>query len=119
PGRVTRPVPYDSPPHSITPSGGAGARSCRAWHPRSVAPYGGIASRPSGRWRKRYAEPQSTSPVALLCDSSLLWLWHHSVGGDGDLDDRAAIKAIVTVQCGDGVGHAFERELVRDHGLQR
>src|SRR5438874_4453734 len=46
---------YNSPPQNITPSGGAGARSCRPCHRRSVTPYSGIASRPSGRWRKRYA----------------------------------------------------------------
>src|SRR2546429_604669 len=48
-----------------------------------------------------------------------MWLWHRPVGGDGDLDGRTAIKAIVAVQRGDGVGHAFEWELVRDHLLQR
>src|SRR5215471_18771495 len=48
-----------------------------------------------------------------------LWLWHRPIGGNGNLDGRAAIEAIVAVQCGDGVGHAFEWELVRDHVLQR
>src|SRR6266571_6107300 len=48
-----------------------------------------------------------------------MWLWHRPGGGDGDLDGRTAIEAIVAVQRGDGVGHAFERELVRDHVFQR
>src|SRR5262249_7918303 len=43
-----------------------------------------------------------------------LWLWHRPIGGNGDFDGGAAIEAIVAVQRSDGVGHAFERELVRD-----
>src|SRR5215510_11193594 len=48
-----------------------------------------------------------------------LWLGHRPIGGDSDFDGRAAIETIVAVQRSDGVGHAFERELVRDHVLQR
>ena len=72
--------------------------------------------------RDRYRVPGGMQrPGALVCEEppARLVLRHRAVRGDGDLDRRAAIETIVTVQRRHGLGNAGERQLVRHHLLQR